>query len=264
MTASARIAAEPGRHDHARKPLVVLVHGYLGGAAQWAGEIAALSDRFDLFAPALPGFGDAAGAPPLTSIADFAAHVLDQIDARGAERFILLGHSMGGMIAQDMARRVPERVERLVLYGTGPLGAMPDRFEPLAVSLERLRREGVARTAGRIAATWFVDGDSAPGFALVRDIAARASTDAAIAALLAMAEWDGRANLGRITAPTLILWGEKDRSYRWPQVETLWTGLPNGSLAVVPGASHAVHLEKPAIFRALLDDFIGAGALAPG
>jgi pimeloyl-ACP methyl ester carboxylesterase len=241
---------------------VVLVHGYLGGAAQWAGEIAALSDRFDLFAPTLPGFGDAAGAPPLTSIAAFAEHVLGQIDARGAERFILLGHSMGGMIAQDMARRVPDRVDRLVLYGTGPLGAMPDRFEPLDVSLDRLKRDGVARTAGRIAATWFVEGERHPAFSQVRDIAAHASTDAALAALHAMAAWDGRDALQRITTPTLILWGEKDRSYRWPQVETLWTGLPDVSLAVVPGASHAVHLEKPAIFHALLDDYIGASALA--
>jgi pimeloyl-ACP methyl ester carboxylesterase len=122
----------------------------------------------------------------------------------------------------------------------------------------------VPRTAARIAATWFVDGDRAPGFALVRDIAARASTDAAMAALHAMADWDGRAALAGITAPTLILWGERDRSYRWPQVHTLWTGLPNVSLAVVPGASHAVHLEKPAIFRALLDDFVGAAAVAAG
>lgn len=248
---------------HGARPLLVLVHGYLGGAAQWAGEIAALSDRFEVFAPALPGFGDAAGAAPLTSIGGFAAHVLAQMDALGAERFILMGHSMGGMIAQEMARRAPDRIDRLVLYGTGPLGAMPDRFEPLDVSLERLHRDGVARTAGRIAATWFVDGDRASGFALARDIAARASTEAAVAALQAMADWDGRAALAQITAPTLILWGEKDRSYRWPQVETLWSGLPNTSLAVVPGASHAVHLEKPAIFHALLDDFISAGAGAP-
>jgi len=256
MTGQVPVDAAPAPQGRGDKPLLVLVHGYLGGAAQWAGEIAALSDRFEVLAPALPGFGDAAGAAPASSIGDFAAHVLDQIDANGAERFVLLGHSMGGMIAQEMARRAPHRVARLVLYGTGPLGAMPDRFEPLDVSLDRLRREGVAQTAGRIAATWFVERDRAPGFALARDIAVRASTEAAIAALHAMADWDGRAALSRITAPTLILWGERDRSYRWPQVETLWTRLPDASLAVVPGACHAVHLEKPAIFRALLEDFI--------
>jgi len=264
MTDAVRPDAGSGGRAQADRPRVVLVHGYLGGAAQWAGDVAALSDRFDVLTPTLPGFGGAAGARTLPSIGAFAEHVLAQIDARGTGPFILLGHSMGGMIAQEIARRAPRRVSRLVLYGTGPLGAMPDRFEPLAVSLDRLQRDGVGQTAGRIAATWFVEGARAEGFALARDIAARASTEAAVAALHAMADWDGRAALPRIAAPTLILWGEKDRSYRWPQVRTLWTGLPDASLAVVPGASHAVHLEKPAIFRALLDDFIGARAPARG
>ena len=71
-----------------------------------------------------------------------------------------------------------------------------------------------------------------------------------------MAHWDGLAALNRLEMPTLIIWGELDQSYRWAQIETLWKALPDAHLAVVPGAAHAVHLEKPKVFDALLDDFL--------
>jgi pimeloyl-ACP methyl ester carboxylesterase len=71
-----------------------------------------------------------------------------------------------------------------------------------------------------------------------------------------MAAWDGRAQLPTLTMPSLIIWGEEDRSYRWAQVEYLWSHLPGASLAVIPGASHAAHVEKPEIFRLILEDFL--------
>jgi pimeloyl-ACP methyl ester carboxylesterase len=71
-----------------------------------------------------------------------------------------------------------------------------------------------------------------------------------------MAAWDGRTHLAEISMPTLVIWGDQDRSYRWAQVESLWQGLPNARLAVVPGASHATHVEKPDIFVPILRDFL--------
>lgn len=236
---------------------VVLVHGYLGGSAQWSDLSAALSGRHDVVTLDLPGFGLASRGPATpTSIAGFAQAVIADLDARKIARFALVGHSMGGMIAQEVARAIPERIERLVLYGTGALGAMPDRFEPLQVSLERLREEGLPRTARRIAATWLMRGEEHPAFEALSAIGMGADQSAAEVALNAMAEWDGRDNLPRLTMPTLIVWGDKDRSYRWGQVEYLWTHLPDASLAVIPGASHAAHVEKPEIFRLVLEDFL--------
>ncbi len=237
---------------------LVFVHGFLGGSEQWQSEIAAFSDRFDVVAPDLPGFAGAADRTAPDTIGGFAEAVLADLDRRGVERFVLLGHSMGGMIAQEIAARAPERVERLVLYGTGPLGRMPERFDPLEQSLDRLSRDGMEATVGRIAATWLLHGEADPAFPLLCEIGTRASVAAAQAALLAMAAWDGRDALSRLTMPTLIIWGDHDRSYRWPQVESLWTGLPDAALAVVPGAAHAVHLEKPRLFQALLDDYLAA------
>ncbi|MFN3847578.1 MAG: alpha/beta fold hydrolase [Paracoccaceae bacterium] len=250
------MSAYPGYLRAGSGPVLVLVHGFLGGARQWEREIAHFSDRFDVIAPDLPGFGAAAHQPGRASIAGMAAAVFDLLDSLGVDRFILLGHSMGGMIAQEMAATRPQSVQRLVLYGTGPLGLMPDRFEPIPISQKRLRDEGIVRTSARIAATWFKNGSDAPAFQHIAEIGAEADISAAEAAFGAMAEWDGRAVLTRLTMPTLIVWGDADRSYRWPQVESLWTGLIDVRLSVIPGAAHAAHLEKPVLFLTTVEDFL--------
>lgn len=239
---------------------VVMVHGYLGGSAQWSDLETGLADRFTVVALDLPGFGRASEHTAPATIAGFAEHVIADLDTRGIERCVLLGHSMGGMIAQEVASRIPQRLERLVLYGTGPLGSMPDRFEPLEVSLDRLLQDGVAKTARRIAATWLVQGEAHPRFDALSTIGAQADGEAARTALNAMATWDGRESLPRLTMPSLIIWGDQDRSYRWRQVEYLWTHLPAASLAVIPGASHAAHVEKPDLFRLILEDFLTSPA----
>ena len=237
-------------------PSFVLVHGYLGGAEQWRREIERFSDRYDVIAPNLPGYGAATDRPGCDTIQGMAEAVLALLDDLGVRDFVLLGHSMGGMVAQEMARMRPGAVRRLILYGTGPLGLMPNRFEPLATSRARLLSDGVEATIARIGATWFRKGAEAEGFSTVARIGARANRQAAEAALDAMAGWDGRAALKQLTMPTLVIWGDSDRSYRWPQVETLWTNLPDVRLSVIPGAAHAAHLEKPALFHSLIEDFL--------
>ncbi len=236
---------------------LVLVHGYLGGSAQWSAQIDHLGGSFDVIAPCLPGYGEAPDLPTCDRIDALADAVIALLDDLVIAEFVLLGHSMGGMIAQEIAAKLGNRVSRLILYGTGPVGLLPDRFESIAVSRQRLCADGVEQTARRIAATWFRDGEAANGFALVAQIGAQTSRQAALAGLDAMAHWDGRSALGTLQMPTLVLWGERDRSYSWAQIEVLWKTLPNVQLAVMPGAAHAAHLEKPMLFHAILDDFLG-------
>ncbi len=247
----------PYRRAGAGNPLV-LVHGFLGGAAQWEPEIAHFKTNYDVIAPDLPGFGAASALSGCNRIEDMAVRVVELLDHISVRDFLLLGHSMGGMVVQEMAARLGHRVKKLVLYGTGPLGLMPDRFEPIGLSKSRLQRDGVEKTIERIGATWFVDGNKAWGHDHLVNVGKRANTRAALAALDAMAAWDGRKALSGLDMPTLVVWGDADRSYRWSQVETLWKTLPNATLSVIPGASHAAHLEKPEIFRAVLKDFLSA------
>lgn len=246
---------------------LVLVHGYLGGSRQWAAEIEHLRGHFDIVALDLAGYGEARHLPAPSDMATHARSVLATLDELGVERFHLLGHSMGGMVAQEMVHQAPERVARLVLYGTGPLGSIPGRFETMARSRERLVEDGVERTARRICATWLLAREASPAYEALAGLAAQASAQAAEAGLWAMERWDGRDRLATIRQPTLVLWGEHDRSYGWSQVEQLWRTIPGASLAVLPACAHALHLERPALFHALVREFLaadgGAGATAP-
>lgn len=234
---------------------LVFVHGYLGASLQWANQMACFGSCRDVICPDLAGFGASAKLTARQSIEAHAQDVLALLDCLGVDRFDLVGHSMGGMVVQEMVRLAPDRVSSLVLYGTGPQGVLPGRFETIAESRARLLQEGLAKTASRIAATWFLHGEVAVDFALCDGFGQQASMQAALASLLAWEAWDGRASLANIKCPTLVLWGSHDRSYGWSQPEALWRNIAGADLAVVPNAAHIVHLEKSRMFNELLADF---------
>ena len=234
---------------------LVCVHGFMGGSVQWEPQ-RALADGRDLISLDLPGFGARADEPPLDRIEAFASFVLDYLTDRGVDRFDLLGHSMGGMIVQEIARSAPQRIVNLILYATGSQGVLPGRFEPIETSMRRAKTDGAKATARRISATWFAAGEAAEAYPACAEIAEHARLSAILAGLDAMQHWSGRDQLGDIHARTLVIWGDGDRTYKWPQIETLWKNIPACALAVVPGCAHAVHLEKPAIFNAIIADFL--------
>lgn len=238
---------------------LVLVHGFMGGAAQWQHQLGPLAQGRAVLPVALPGFGDRTIDAAIDTIAGFARSVLSDVDARGVDRFDLLGHSMGGMVVQEVIRQAPARVERLILYGTGAVGALPGRFESIEQSKARAREEGLQPTARRIAATWFLQREGAAEYEGCAAIAEQTAPAAFDAGLDAMQGWSGEDNLPAIAAPTRIVWGDGDRTYPWQQTERLWLGIHGAELAVIPGCAHAVHLEKPDIFNRIVLDFLDQG-----
>jgi pimeloyl-ACP methyl ester carboxylesterase len=162
---------------------LVFVHGYLGGSPQWANQAEVFSPHFEVITPDLPGFGLNNDLEPPQTIHGFAAYVLDELERAGIDYFHLVGHSMGGMIVQEMVAMAPERIDRLVLYGTGPVGLMPGRFETIDESRRRLTEDGVEATGRRIAATWFLQGEQAARYPVCADLAVMASPQAAQAGL---------------------------------------------------------------------------------
>jgi len=241
---------------------LVCVHGFMGGSAQWVAQ-APLGLERALICVDLPGFGRNAHLEPLTTIGGLGAWVLAELTERGIHRFDLLGHSMGGMVVQEMVHQAPHRVARLVLYGTGAQGALPGRFEPIDISKQRAQNDGAEATARRISATWFLQREAAAAYPACAEVAVQARLPALLAGLDAMPGWSGVARLGKIAMPTLILWGSEDRTYPWSQTEQLWRSIPGAQLAVVPNAAHAVHMERPALFNMLVDDFLKTAQPAP-
>lgn len=235
---------------------LVLVHGYLGGSQQWQEQELELGDAVEVVTVDLPGFGENADLPALTTIAGFGRWVLEQLDARGITQFNLLGHSMGGMVVQEVVAQAPSRVDRLILYGTGATGVLPGRFETIAESKRRVQADGAKATARRISATWFLQNERAAAYEDCASIAERCSLETMLTGLDAMDNWRGEKALAAIQAQTLIIWGDKDRTYNWSQTEQLWHSISRSSLAVVPDAAHAVHFEKPRLFNSILRDFL--------
>ena len=237
-------------------PPLVLVHGFLGGLTEWDDLIDFLAPRFDVIAVDLPGFGGSAGLAAPATLAGYAELVAGTLDALGVGRFVLLGHSMGAMIAQQFALEKGGRIERLVLYGAASTGSLPGRFETFDDTIVRLRRIGIAEGGKPIIASWFVTGREHPAYAMYCRMAEAANTETAVAVFRAIASWRVTERLGEIAMPTLVIGGDRDRSTEPAEQFRLWRGLPRGQFCILPNCAHAAHLEQPEIFKRLLLRFL--------
>ena len=235
---------------------LVLVHGFLGSSEMWRPQINFFRENYRVIVPALPGFGKSNKVNSCNSIACMAKSILTTLEKKKIDRFYLLGHSMGGMIVQEMARLVGEKILKLICYGTGPRGNIPGRFETIDVSREKLKTDGLDNTAYRIAKTWFIEEDKSKYFYLCEEAGKQTSLEAADNALVAMKNWSGIKNLKNIKNETLIIWGDQDKAYNFNQVETLKENIINSDLRIVDGCSHNVHLEKPDEFNRIVSEFL--------
>ena len=235
---------------------LVLVHGFLGSSEMWRPQIKFFKDNFRVIAPALPGFGSSSSFNSCDSIECMAESIINLLKKKKIKKFNLLGHSMGGMIVQEIAKIMGENIMKLICYGTGPRGNIPGRFETIDQSREKLKINGLKDTAQRIAKTWFVEEDKSKYFYLCEEAGKQTSIEAADNGLVAMKNWSGIENLKNIKNETLIVWGDQDKAYNFNQVEALNDNIPNSDLKIVKGCSHNVHLEKPDEFNTIVSKFL--------
>jgi len=235
---------------------LVLVHGFLGSSEMWSPQIKFFKRNFRVIAPSLPGFGNSSAINSCNSIEGMTNAILNLLEKKEIKNFNLLGHSMGGMIVQEMAKIASEKILKLICYGTGPRGNIPGRFETINQSREKLRSNGLKDTAYKIAKTWFIEGEKAKYFYLCEEAVKQTSIEAADNGLVAMQNWDGVKNLKNIKNKTLIIWGDQDKVYNFDQVKTLNNNIPDSDLKIIKGCSHNVHLEKPDEFNIIVSEFL--------
>ena len=235
---------------------LVLVHGFLGSSKMWEPQINFFKDYFRVITPDLPGFGKSNKAKSHNNIQSIANLLLDCLDEKKIDKFYLLGHSMGGMIVQEMAKISGNKIIKLICYSTGPRGEMPGRFETVDQSRENLKKNGLEITAKNIAKTWFVKGEEAEYFDICVEAGKQSSIEAVDNALTAFKNWDGIETLKNIKNETLIVWGNKDKSYNLDQVQTLNKNIPNSSLFIFEGCAHNAHLEKPEEFNRIILNYL--------
>lgn len=234
---------------------LILVHGYLGGSSQWSNLLPHLHHS-PVYAVDLPGFGENNHLDPVSSIKEMATFVLNFASQNELFKFDLLGHSMGGMVAQEVAISYPKKVRKLVLYSTGSIGALPGRFETIDQSKSRITNEGAETAAERISATWFKELTDSPFHQACANLAKKANLKTMLHGLDAMKSWDRHNDLGRIDAETMIIWGTEDRTYNRAQIDLLSDRIKNSYLQIIPDTAHAIHDEKAPELAAILNGYL--------
>lgn len=236
-------------------PAVLALHGAatLEGHA-WA---RGLADRFRVYLPFHPGFGDSADAPHLAGMQDMVVHNLRLVSALKLDRPHLFGHSMGGWMAAEMAAVAGERFAKLVLNAPAGLNH-PDypATDLAAIGPEAL--PGYLAHNVDIALRYFPGGAECPP--IDQFLAAREKEGKGLERILKV-HGMGHPNLGRwlsrIPNQTLVVWGDKDRLLP-PAQAAIWAErIPNARTLIVPGAGHFAMQEDPALVTAIGDFLAG-------
>ena len=234
----------------------VFVHGYLGSSEMWKFQKKFFSKHYRVIIPALPGFGESHNVKSLDSINKMARQIIDLLDQKNIDKFNLIGHSMGGMIVQEITKLIGNRVNKLICFATGSIGEIPGRFETIDETREKLKKDGIEFSFSRVPKKWFVKGDKDKNYYLCKNAVKNVSLETADNALLAMKNWRGKEDLKNIKNETLIIWGDKDTSYNFDQVDTLKKNIKNSRLEIFKNCAHNVHLEQPDEFNNLVQKFI--------
>jgi 3-oxoadipate enol-lactonase len=248
-------AATGARYCGASDATLIFVHGVGSTAAIWDAQLETFCDDFRCAAIELRGNGALPDPDPaLITRAGFADDVLTVADALRAERFVLVGCSLGGVVAFELWQRVPERFDGMVILGSF---ARYPNAQPYA--------DGVAaavRTAGdmRTFAEQRAGKLGLPPARLSETIEQMACKSTASYLAATQATWTGdyRDVLRTIDVPVLVAYGENDTIAPRALSEEIAVGIPGARLAAIENAGHVANADNPVAFNALLRDFVAS------
>ncbi len=239
---------------------VLFLHG-LSGLLDDTTFLDLLAKRHRVLAPALPGYGESTGEELYEDMLDFALHGWDLVVALGlaGRRPVVVGHSLGGMIAAEMACLAPDVIGKLVLVN--PLGLwlddhpIPDLFSFLPYEFgDYLFHDPVRGAALLTGGADFSDPEALRGFFV--ENARRLGTAGKI--LFPIPNRRLAKRLYRLTTQTLVVWGESDKlmpaayAARWAEL------LPQATVVRIPNAGHMVPYDQPAALAAEVETFSGS------
>ena len=237
-------------------PLLVLLPSLGTTTELWDGVVSGLSgepNRPRILRVDLPGHGASPAAREPFTVADLAGAVLEVVDEVGGGAFQLAGDSLGGAVALELALTVTERVRRLTVFASGATIGTPDGWAERAA---QVRASGTASVVAGSAQRWFAPGyldahpDGPGGHALKNLI----DVDDESYALCceALARFDRRADLGSVSAPTLIVAGGHDAVTTPALMRELADGIPGARFVELADAAHLIPVEDPAATLNLL------------
>ena len=257
-------------------PPAVLVHGLSGAWQNWLEQIPKFAQTHRVVAVDLPGFGASPMPPWEISIPAYGRFLRDFCERLGIERCSLIGNSMGGFIATEVAITDPDRVDELVLVSAAGITWARARREP-AVMIGRIGRaaapfalkmqmSGIRRRRLRHRAFRgiFFDPSSLRREILWENVVPALKSPGYFDAITTLVGYDIRHRLTEIEVPTLIVWGRNDRVVPVPAALSYRRRIgDNAELEIFDRCGHLPQLERPTRFNRLLERFMAThGSLA--
>ncbi len=243
-------------------PLVVLLHGSGGGFRSFAPQVETLASLgFRAVAWDMPGYGLSPPIEPygFKGLAESAVALIEALTPNSApEPVALVGHGMGGMVAQELVLRRPELVRQLVLVATAAAVAPADGYQRHAAQCLAWLEEGrgMDAIAPELVARLVSPQALPAGVQLARHCLAQVHPATWRRALQALTGFDRRAALGHIHVPTLLVAGADDRVTPPAVLQAMAAAVSGAHCATLPHAGHLPQLERPDEFDALLLDFL--------
>ena len=240
---------------------IVLIHGHPFDRRMWRPQLDALSDEFRLVAPDLPGYGASPARGETMTMRALADTVVELLDAIGIERALVVGLSMGGLVAMEIGLGWPERASGLVLAATTAAPVTREEAATRRAVAADMEANGMLGVALDMAARLFgarARRDPAVVGA-VFEMMISANPSGAGAALRGRAERPDYASLLlSVRAPVLVITGDED-SYSTAEVtDQLVAALPAPQVVLLEGSGHLPNLEDPERFNDALRAFAGA------
>lgn len=245
-------------------PALVFLHGVGGAGRAFGAQLQHFGDRYFAVAWDMPGYGGSQPLPEVT-IAALAKTLRDFLRAIGARKPCLVGHSVGGMIVQQLLADDPHAARAIVLAQTSPAFGKSDGDWQKSFLEARLapldRGETLASLAPGIVADLVGTEPDPAGLALARACMAAVPEASYRATMRALMGFDLREALPRIAAPTLVLAGERDTNAPAPMMARMAEQIPGARYVELKGAGHLAGLEQPVVFNAALAAFLEAVSL---
>jgi 3-oxoadipate enol-lactonase len=241
-------------------PTVLMLHGIGGGHLAFAPQVETLaSSGYRAVAWDMPGYGHSAPIEPYT-FKGLAQSCINLIEGLQCGDVTLLGHSMGGMVAQEVMARRPELVNKLVLCGTSPSFGKPDggwQREFIAQRTAPLDAGKSMTELAELLVPQMVGPGSLPeGVRLATVCMSQVPASTYRRALEALVTFDRRSNLTQIRVPTLLVAGEHDRNAPPSVMKKMADAIPNATYMEMRGIGHLQNLEAPDDFDGLLLNFL--------
>jgi pimeloyl-ACP methyl ester carboxylesterase len=236
-------------------PLVFL-HA-AGGQAQWEPFLEMLSQKYDVIVPIHPGWPGSDGLEHLDDVIDMAVYYGDFFDAMGLDSFHLMGSSIGGMFAAEVAALGRQYVRKLVLHSPAGLWLDDHPYLDFFAAPQDVMMKALYVDPEKIAASMpKIDPED-------KEAVAKATLDRAMSMASAgkfiWPIWDKglKKRIHRINAPTLLIWGDKD-GLNPPVYGPHWQKLiPGSKLVTIPGTAHVPMVEKPEEYVEAVAGFLG-------